>query len=255
MRTAPGRDERSPHTNEAMNLLALLSLLTPTAATVASLGLSDPALQPKFVTVAPNALDPSFLYDVSAGSLEVSVGVGVANTGLLGTDGAPLETPIWGYGIDGDYTWPGRTFVVQKDEELQVTWHNRIPIDDGYLITGIDNGANGNFTGRSVVDTSYHWCYSLEGYEVFTIETHGTPIVPHLHGGHTEAASDGNPEVCLVAAVSCSIGSGRLISFSTSSRQSSPSKGPSGSTKCIATRMTRTPRVSGITTMLWVSLG
>jgi len=51
-----------------------------------------------------------------------------------------------------------------------------------------------DFRGLSVVDTSYHWAYSIPGYENFSIETHGTPVIPHLHGAHADAPFDGNPE-------------------------------------------------------------
>jgi FtsP/CotA-like multicopper oxidase with cupredoxin domain len=44
------------------------------------------------------------------------------------------------------------------------------------------------------VDTSLHWCYSLPGYEDYSIETAGVPIITHLHGGNTDFQFDGNPE-------------------------------------------------------------
>uniref|UniRef100_A0A7S3L011 Plastocyanin-like domain-containing protein n=1 Tax=Amphora coffeiformis TaxID=265554 RepID=A0A7S3L011_9STRA len=182
-------------------------------------GLIDPLTQPLFEVLVPNPLDPSFVYDIAtpttgggdgAGEIEVSVGRGTALTGLIDpTDGTtPLVTPIWGYGIEGDtvgYTWPGRTFVWQSYQPLTVRWHNRIDKSAGYLLTGKDNShLNGvgaiqtlkdfDFSARPAVDDSFHWAYSLEGYEQYTIETHGTPIVPHLHGGHSDAPYDGNPE-------------------------------------------------------------
>ena len=56
------------------------------------------------------------------------------------------------------------------------------------ILTGKDNTSDGfgNYTGRSVYDTSLHWAYSLHGYEQYTIEEDGVPIVPHVHGGHTK---------------------------------------------------------------------
>jgi spore coat protein A, manganese oxidase len=68
--------------------------------------------------------------------------------------------------------------------------------EDGYLLTGKDNTelGFGDYTGFSVVDTSIHWAYSLPGYEEYSIEKNGTPIVPHLHGGHSDAPFDGNPD-------------------------------------------------------------
>jgi spore coat protein A, manganese oxidase len=127
--------------------------------------------------------------------LTVSAGPGYASTGLVGPDGVTyVTTPIWGYGTpQTGHTWPGRTFQVQSNVPTHVRWVNRIPIADGYLLTGINNN-EGNFAGRSVVDTSIHYCYSIRGYSDYTIETHGTPIVTHVHGGHTDAEYDGNAE-------------------------------------------------------------
>jgi spore coat protein A, manganese oxidase len=165
--------------------------------------LSDPVLQPKFQILAPNALDPSFLYDTKSGFVKVGVGAGLAHTGLVGTDGiTAVDTPIWGYGTDADgYTWPGRTFSVRRGETLRVKWVNKIPTDNGYLITGVGDNAK-----RSVVDTSLHWAYGQLGHddlhvntgqeqhEHFTIDMDGTPMVIHLHGGNTDSRFDGHPE-------------------------------------------------------------
>ena len=57
-------------------------------------GLSDPAMQPKFSAVVPNALDPGFIYDTSKGKIKVAVGQTVQMTGLVGTDGV---TPVPDY--------------------------------------------------------------------------------------------------------------------------------------------------------------
>ena len=149
-------------------------------------GLSDPALQPKFVEPVPNALDPGFLYDTSTGKIKVGVDQTVQHTGLVGPDGAtPVPTTVWGYGEQGSHTWPGRTFEVRSYEPLEVKWENRLN-KQPYLITGLN--------GESVVDTSLHWAYSLHGYEGFSIDADGTPIVMHLHGGHSDFQFDGNPE-------------------------------------------------------------
>ena len=164
-------------------------------------GLSDPAMQPKFVSPVPNALDPSFIYDTSKGKIKVAVGQSVQYTGLVGTDGmTPVPTTVWGYGDKKLYTWPGRTFQVRSYEPLEVKWENRL-LDEydnplPYLITGKDNTSIGfgDFTGRSVVDTSLHWAYSLHGYEQYSIAQDGVPIVAHVHGAHSDFQFDGNPE-------------------------------------------------------------
>ncbi len=159
-------------------------------------GLSDPAMQPKFSTFVPNVLDPGFLYDTSAGKIKVGVDQSVQHTGLVGPDGAtPVPTTVWGYGEQGSHTWPGRTFQVRRDEPLEVKWENRLK-NLPYLLTGKDNTSLGfgDYTGRPVVDTSLHWAYSLHGYDRFSIDQDGVPIVPHVHGGHTDFRFDGNPE-------------------------------------------------------------
>ena len=168
-------------------------------------GLSDPALQPKFTALVPNALDPGFIYKPQGGKglqkIKVAVGQTIQYTGLVGTDGVtPVPTTVWGYGDKQTYTWPGRTFEVRSYEPLEVKWENRLIDALGnplpFLITGNDNTSigYGNYASRSVLDESLHWAYSLAGYEGFSIETDGVPIVPHVHGGHTDFQFDGNPE-------------------------------------------------------------
>lgn len=148
-------------------------------------GLSDPASQPKFVETVPNALHPSFIYDTSKGKIKVAVGQLQQKTGLVNANGDKLWTTLWGYGDNKFYSWPGRTFQVRSQVPLEVKWENRLN-QLPYLITSLD--------GKSVVDTNLHWAYSLPGYEGFTIDKDGTPIVVHLHGGHTDFQYDGNPE-------------------------------------------------------------
>jgi FtsP/CotA-like multicopper oxidase with cupredoxin domain len=174
-------------------------------------GLSDPALQPKFATAVPNALDPGFMFDFNAdGEARVGVGQSEQYTGLIGTDGQPVKTTVWGYGqvvgnpkkprVLGGYTWPGRTIVAQSGEPLEVRWENLLVDNKGDplppIITGKDNTSlgYGDYTGRSVIDESLHWAYSLNGYTQYDVENHGIPIVPHVHGGHTDFLYDGNPE-------------------------------------------------------------
>jgi len=148
-------------------------------------GLSDPAAQPRFTEPVPNALDPGFIYDTTKGKIKVAVGPTVQETGLVDGLDNRLPTPLWGYGDKQRYTWPGRTFQAKSGEPLEVKWENRLT-DLPYLITSLD--------GDSVVDTSLHWAYSLHGYEDFSIDANGTPIVVHVHGGHSDFHVDGNPE-------------------------------------------------------------
>lgn len=69
----------------------------------------NPFGQPMFKEVAPNGLDPSFIYKVKGKKITIGMGLGVHETGRLDpTTGNRLKTPIYGYGEDGQYTWPGK---------------------------------------------------------------------------------------------------------------------------------------------------
>jgi len=107
-------------------------------------------------------------------------------TGLVGPDGVtPVPTPVWGYGYNNiGFTWPGRTFEVMSGMPVEVTWENKL-IDP---VTGLP------LPHLLPVDTSLHWAYSLPGYAANSIAADGVPIVSHLHGGHSDAIFDGNPE-------------------------------------------------------------
>ena len=143
--------------------------------------LSDPAFQPKFVTSAPNALDPGFRYTPAANG-EFTVGAGPTSqmTGLLDPSGTPVPTRLFGYGQNGQYTWPGKTFEVLRGETTTVVhWENNLSGITEHLLP---------------LDTSFHWAYSLDGYGRYTIANTGIPLITHLHGGHTDFQFDGNPE-------------------------------------------------------------
>ena len=162
-------------------------------AATAAAGLSDPSLQPKFVNNVPDALSPGFIYNTSRGKTKVAMAPTIHNAGLVDpVTNAPLSTPVFGYGQNGKgFTWPGKTFQVQSGEPLEVKWENKLydPVTGLPAAHPILSGGPGG-----AVDTSLHWAYSLHGYEGFSIANDGVPVVPHLHGGHTDAIFDGNPE-------------------------------------------------------------
>jgi FtsP/CotA-like multicopper oxidase with cupredoxin domain len=150
----------------------------------AAAGLSDPASQPKFVNAVPDALNPLFKILTPQSNdkyLKVFAGATVHQTGLVDGSGNKLTTAVWGYGSDswnyGTPTWPGPTIEAKSRRKIKVRWENRL--GNGHLLP---------------VDESLHWCYSLPGYEQYSIANNGVPIVSHLHGGHTDFQFDGNPE-------------------------------------------------------------
>jgi len=156
-------------------------------------GLSDPALQPKFVELAINALAPGFIFrpvddddddddNGTASKFDISTRQFSAEVGLV-NNGVRLTTNLWGYGNRNQgFTWPGRTFEVTQGTPTYVTWFNGLTKNRRPLPHLLP------------VDTSLHWAYSLPGYDQYSIGDNGVPLVPHLHGGNTESASDGLPE-------------------------------------------------------------
>jgi FtsP/CotA-like multicopper oxidase with cupredoxin domain len=148
-------------------------------------GLIDPALQPKFVNAVPNAADPAFSYKGKKNKYNVEVGPAVQQTGLIDpVTQQPLNTPVFGYGESGRYTWPGKTIFAKSGQPVEVFWKNKLT--DPLTGAPLDH--------ILPIDTSLHWAYSLPGYEPYTIPVNGVPIVAHLHGGHSDFQYDGNPE-------------------------------------------------------------
>jgi FtsP/CotA-like multicopper oxidase with cupredoxin domain len=167
----------------------------------AAMGLSDPAKQPKFMELAPNALDPGFLFKdlnqnggpVQQPNFSLRIRETVQETGLIDPkNGRRLKTMVWGYGTD-TVSWPGQTFQVMSSlngnggaDETVVRWENELQGKKHLL----------------PVDVNLHWCYSLHGassangvdYRRFSIKKNGVPIITHLHGGNSDFQFDGNPE-------------------------------------------------------------
>lgn len=101
----------------------------------------------------------------------------VQDLGLRDEFGNVLPTVVWGYGMEGNpaypVSYPGPTFLAMKNKKVKVTWKNQLPYSYGHLLP---------------VDQTLHWAH-YHGYPM-----HGIPAVTHLHGGHSESASDGIPE-------------------------------------------------------------
>jgi FtsP/CotA-like multicopper oxidase with cupredoxin domain len=152
-------------------------------AVIQGVGLSDPSLQDLFTNLVPDAMAPDFKYMPDRkGNFKVQIREAMQFTGLkMGS--IPVATPVWGY-ADANApkkiaTWPGKTFEVQSGAtQTQVKFQNRLA-GNAHLLP---------------VDTNLHWCYSLPGYQNFSIAANGVPTITHLHGGHSDFQYDGNPE-------------------------------------------------------------
>lgn len=165
-------------------------------AALAAAGLADPAAQPLFTEIAPNALAPDFMFVPNA-RRRLKITAKQRNnhfTGLVNANGKRLKTKIWGYGTDDDVgvSWPGRTLEYRVgDDPLQIKWKNDLATKKGRMRPHL-----------LPVDENLHWAYSLHGhtavngvdYRQFSIKKHGVPLVPHVHGGRNHTDSDGNPE-------------------------------------------------------------
>ncbi|HXV13407.1 MAG TPA: multicopper oxidase domain-containing protein, partial [Candidatus Krumholzibacteria bacterium] len=128
--------------------------------------LLDPVAHPKFV----NSLPIAARIDLTAGGYwETSVTQFQQYLGLVDPmTGTPLATTVWGY--HGSY--PGPTLVARSGVPLDIRWTNDL--------WGLPH--------LLPVDETLHWAMP-EGYP-----ESGVPIVTHVHGGHSESASDGLPD-------------------------------------------------------------
>lgn len=176
----------------------------------------DPLLVPKFVNPLPQALDPGFIYQ-PAGTARVTLQSGVRATvprydvgmyeirqnlglGLKDASGNPVKTTVWGYGTSATTaTYPGRSFEVQSGQPIAVRWSNGLtatrhllPMDPTTL-NPADSTANGGqlytVTPQTVANTAVTGTTSAR----LVTFPGGIPAVPHVHGGHTQAAFDGTP--------------------------------------------------------------
>ena len=129
--------------------------------------IADPMAIPKFMNPLPI---PGRIDMTGGGPMTITMSEFQQDLGLLGP-GSPLMTTVWGY--NGSY--PGPTIVAKRGNPVNIQWFNSL-----------------NYSShRLPVDPTIHWAGS---HMIDLIGDYGIPVVPHLHGGHTESASDGLPE-------------------------------------------------------------
>ncbi len=165
-------------------LVAGASMLLPwqRVMQVLAQGVLDPLTQPKFANPLPVLANIGGRFDVTGGGThEVRMTQFSQQLGLVDpVTGAPLSTTVWGYQFPGQAqgTYPGFTFVARRDVPVDVRWVN-----------ALEDAVTGDPLPHVLpVDTSIHWA-NPAGWPGI-----GVPVVTHLHGGHSESASDGLPE-------------------------------------------------------------
>ena len=151
-------------------LLCLILFLTSTP-NQAQVQLLNPDSVPKFVNQLPvPAVIDATKANNKALTMTISQFSQDLGLGLLDDSGNPKLTTVWGY--NGQY--PGPTILAQKDQPITVKWLNRLVDASGKPLPHL-----------LPIDKTINWANP---------GTEGVPTVTHLHGGHTESASDGLPE-------------------------------------------------------------
>ena len=152
----------------------VMLLLTISGATITADAqhLLAPTTQPQFVNPLPV---PSVIDARSGGTFSISISQFEQQLGLIHpATNQPLLTKVWGY--NGSY--PGPTILARKNYPVNIQWQNNL------------TGSGGPLPHLLSIDPSVVW--ALSGRSDW--KSLGVPVVTHLHGGHTESASDGLPE-------------------------------------------------------------
>lgn len=143
----------------------------------------NPGSIPLFENDLPVIKDLGLRIDATNGqSRSMKVEMNETTQDLLGTTiYGNYDTRVWGYKFPGlPTTYPGATIVAQKNSRLVVRWENKLP---GHFLP---------------VDASLHMAHPSTIHGAAAVrdwyDDGNVPTVAHLHGGHTESASDGLPE-------------------------------------------------------------
>jgi spore coat protein A len=136
--------------------------------------LLNPLTQPQFVNPLPV---PSVVDGRNGGTFTVGISQFDQWLGLINPiTHQHLNTTVWGY--NGSY--PGPTIVAKKDVPINVFWQNNLV-----------NSSNQPLPHLLPIDRSIDWAFGDDP----NWQSYGVPIVTHVHGGHTESASDGLPDM------------------------------------------------------------
>ncbi len=130
--------------------------------------LLDPSSQEKFVNPLPL---PKRLYMEEGDSLVLPIVETEQWVGLKDPNGNQLTTTFYGFEYEDGTGSPGPTIVTRQNQNISVEFQNQLPNNKPPIFP---------------VDTSLH----VPHIDNFDQEK---PVVIHLHGGHTEPDSDGNP--------------------------------------------------------------
>lgn len=159
--------------------------------TYAQTALLDATSHPKFQTLLPK---PARIDATNGGQFDIQIRETNQFVGLFAANGRKLTTYVWGYSSQGQagVTYPGATFVAKKDVPVYVQWNNKLPKGKkgGHLLP-IDLSIH---LAQPTKRTIQRGANSIKN----TILRRYIPTVTHLHGGHTESASDGLPEAWFV---------------------------------------------------------
>jgi spore coat protein A len=135
--------------------------------------LLNPKTQPQFVNPLPV---PSIIDGRNGGTFTIDVTQFDQWLGLINpVTQQQLNTKVWGYG--GSY--PGPSILARKDIPVNIFWRNKLL-----------NENNQPLPHLLTIDRSIDWAFGNDA----DWQSYGVPIVTHVHGGHTESASDGLPD-------------------------------------------------------------
>jgi len=206
------RRARTPlalHAGERLEVRTALTCNTPV-----QLNTLDPLTVHKYETALPNPLDAASVYKPTSVSTvggvrteNYTIGMYQTTQDILGAvdltspTGAKLgtthyQTSIYGYGTSrATASFPGNTFVIPQNANVNVHWVNNLGTVANYLL-------NPYMDHSALMNTPDMMAMPLND---------GVPTVPHLHGGHTESASDGQPDQWFTQALPERVGGPAVI--------------------------------------------